>query len=81
MATTLDEFHEYVETDRALERHVNQLWLKSLQFLKLATWIIESAKKIYESYHHVTITSEAVEQAVKLSARYITDRFLPDKAF
>lgn len=79
-ATTLDEFHEYVETDRALERRMQPIMVKEPTVPEAIT-IIESAKKIYESYHHVTITSEAVEQAVKLSARYITDRFLPDKAF
>ena len=79
-ATTLDEFHEFVETDRALERRMQPLMVNEPTVAEGIT-IIESAKKVYESYHGVTILTEAVEQAVSLSVRYITDRFLPDKAF
>ena len=79
-ATTLDEFHEFVETDRALERRMQPVMVNEPTVAEGIT-IIESAKKVYESYHGVTILTEAVEQAVSLSVRYITDRFLPDKAF
>ncbi|MCW1087751.1 ATP-dependent Clp protease ATP-binding subunit, partial [Streptococcus anginosus] len=71
-ATTLDEFHEFVETDRALERRMQPVMVNEPTVAEGIT-IIESAKKVYESYHGVTILTEAVEQAVSLSVRYITD--------
>lgn len=79
-ATTLDEFHDYVETDRALERRMQLVMVEEPTILQ-AISIIDQAKVIYESFHKITISSEAVEQSVRLSVRYITDRFLPDKAF
>lgn len=79
-ATTLDEFHDYVETDRALERRM-QLIMVDEPSQPQAIRMIDQAKKIYEDYHHIAISYEAVKQAVSLSVRYITDRFLPDKAF
>ncbi|HER0816507.1 TPA: ATP-dependent Clp protease ATP-binding subunit [Streptococcus pyogenes] len=79
-ATTLDEFHDYIETDRALERRVQPIMVEEPTVLQ-AIAIIAQAKQIYEDYHHIRISQEAVEQAIKLSVRYITDRFLPDKAF
>ncbi len=79
-ATTLDEFHDYIETDRALERRVQPIMVEEPTVLQ-AIAIIDQAKQIYEDYHHIRISQEAVEQAVKLSVRYITVRFLPDKAF
>ena len=79
-ATTLDEFHEYIETDGALERRLQPIMVAE-PTIPEAIRILESAKKIYESFHGVNISSAAVEQAVALSVRYITDRFLPDKAF
>lgn len=79
-ATTLDEFHDYVETDRALERRTQPIMVDEPSQEQAIT-IIDQAKVIYESYHHIAISHEAVKQAVSLSVRYITDRFLPDKAF
>ncbi|EPX05908.1 ATP-dependent Clp protease ATP-binding protein [Streptococcus agalactiae MRI Z1-217] len=79
-ATTLDEFNAYVETDRALERRMQRVMVEEPTILQ-AISIINQAKVIYESFHKITISSEAVEQSVRLSVRYITDRFLPDKAF
>ncbi|HFI0666716.1 TPA: AAA family ATPase [Streptococcus suis] len=79
-ATTLDEFHDYIETDRALERRVQPVMVEE-PTIPQAIAIIEQAKGIYETFHGLKISSEAVRQAVRLSVRYITDRFLPDKAF
>lgn len=79
-ATTLDEFHDYVETDRALERRMQPVMVEE-PMIPQAISIIDQAKGIYENFHGIQISSEAVRQAVRLSVRYITDRFLPDKAF
>lgn len=79
-ATTLDEFHDYVETDRALERRMQPIMVDEPSQPQ-AIRMIDQAKRIYEDYHHIAISHEAVKQAVSLSVRYITDRFLPDKAF
>ncbi|HEO8178626.1 TPA: AAA family ATPase [Streptococcus agalactiae] len=79
-ATTLDEFHDYVETDRALERRMQPVMVEE-PMIPQAITIIDQAKVIYENFHGIQISSEAVRQAVRLSVRYITDRFLPDKAF
>lgn len=79
-ATTLDEFHDYIETDRALERRMQPVMVEE-PTIQQAITIIDQAKAIYEKFHGIQISSEAVKQAVRLSVRYITDRFLPDKAF
>ena len=79
-ATTLDELHEYIEQDRALERRTQPILIKEPTIAQ-AIEIVGQAKEIYEDYHNVSISHEAVCQAVKLSTRYIPDRFLPDKAF
>ena len=79
-ATTLDEFHDYVETDRALERRVQKVMVEEPTIPEAIT-IIDQAKVIYEDFHRIKINRAAVETAVRLSVRYITDRFLPDKAF
>lgn len=79
-ATTLDEFHDYVETDRALERRVQKVMIEEPTIPEAIT-IIDQAKVIYEDFHRIKISRAAVETAVRLSVRYITDRFLPDKAF
>lgn len=79
-ATTLDEFHDYVETDRALERRVQKVMVEEPTIPEAIT-IIYQAKVIYEDFHRIKISRAAVETAVRLSVRYITDRFLPDKAF
>lgn len=78
--TTLDEFHDYVETDRALERRVQKVMVEEPTIPEAIT-IIDQAKVIYEDFHRIKISRAAVETAVRLSVRYITDRFLPDKAF
>ena len=79
-ATTLDEFHEYIETDRALERRMQPIMVDEPTTTQ-AIEILEQAKAIYENFHQVSISSDAVKQAVLLSVRYIPDQFLPDKAF
>lgn len=79
-ATTLDEFHDYIETDRALERRMQPVMVEEPTITQAIT-IIDQAKGIYEKFHGIQISSAAVRQSVRLSARYITDRFLPDKAF
>ncbi|HFQ3691904.1 AAA family ATPase [Streptococcus agalactiae] len=79
-ATTLDEFHEYIETDRALERRMQPVMVAEPTIPQAIT-IIEQAKVIYEKFHGIQISSDAVHQAIRLSVRYLTDRFLPDKAF
>ncbi|MDG3142984.1 ATP-dependent Clp protease ATP-binding subunit [Streptococcus suis] len=79
-ATTLDEFHEYIETDRALERRMQPIMVEE-PTQEEAIQILEAAKVAYEKHHQLTITREAIRQAVTLSIRYIPSRFLPDKAF
>ncbi|HEL0646528.1 TPA: ATP-dependent Clp protease ATP-binding subunit [Streptococcus equi subsp. zooepidemicus] len=79
-ATTLDEFHEYIETDRALERRMQPIMVEE-PTQEEAIQILEAAKGAYERHHQLTITREAIRQAVTLSVRYIPSRFLPDKAF
>lgn len=78
-ATTLDEYRKYIEKDAALERRFQPIMVdeptadESVQILK-------GLRDRYEAHHRVSITDEAIEAAVKLSDRYISDRFLPDKA-
>lgn len=79
-ATTLDEYHKYIERDPALERRFQPVVIAE-PTPELAIGILRGVKSKYESYHSVTITDEAIVTAVQLSVRYITDRFLPDKAF
>ncbi|VTS39316.1 ATP-dependent chaperone protein [Streptococcus porcinus] len=79
-ATTLDEYHEFIEEDRALERRTQPIMINEPS-AKEAFQIISQAKSVYETFHQVTISDIAVEQAIQLSVRYVPDRFLPDKAF
>ena len=72
-ATTLDEFHDYIETDRALERRMQPVMVEEPTIPQAIT-IIDQAKMIYEKFHGIQISSEAVRQAVRLSVRYITDK-------
>ncbi|MGM7703631.1 ATP-dependent protease ATP-binding subunit ClpC [Pseudalkalibacillus sp. Hm43] len=78
-ATTLDEYRKYIEKDAALERRFQPIRVnepnndESIQILK-------GLRDRYEAHHRVTITDDAIDAAVKLSDRYISDRFLPDKA-
>lgn len=79
-ATTTDEYHAFIEKDRALQRRFQLVYIDEPNEEK-GIQILEGAKTNYEQFHEVTIKKEAVEAAVKLSVRYIPDRFLPDKAF
>ena len=78
-ATTLDEYQKYFETDKALERRFQKVMVDEPDETA-AIAILRGLKERYENHHHIRIKDEAVIQAVKLSTRYITDRFLPDKA-
>lgn len=78
-ATTLDEYREYIEKDKALERRF-QTVLVSEPSVPDAITILRGLKEKYEVHHGVRITDSAIISAVKLSDRYITNRFLPDKA-
>ncbi|MGG0824392.1 ATP-dependent protease ATP-binding subunit ClpC [Paenibacillus turicensis] len=78
-ATTLDEYRKYIEKDAALERRFQPITVDQPS-VEEAIQILHGLRDRYEAHHRVKITDEAIEQAVKLSDRYITDRFLPDKA-
>ena len=78
-ATTLDEYQKYFETDKALERRFQKVLVDEPDETA-AIAILRGLKERYENHHHIRIKDEAVIQAVRLSTRYITDRFLPDKA-
>ncbi|MCR5488133.1 MAG: ATP-dependent Clp protease ATP-binding subunit [Lachnospiraceae bacterium] len=78
-ATTIDEYRKYVEKDAALERRFQPVTVEEPTEAQ-AVAILMGIKDKYEDHHSVTITAEAVEAAVKMSSRYINDRFLPDKA-
>lgn len=78
-ATTLDEYRKYIEKDAALERRFQPIQVDE-PTAEDAIRILHGLRDRYEAHHRVKITDEAIEQAVKLSDRYITDRFLPDKA-
>jgi ATP-dependent Clp protease ATP-binding subunit ClpC len=78
-ATTLDEYRKYIEKDAALERRFQPITVDQPSNEE-AVLILQGLRDRYEAHHRVRITDEAIEQAVKLSDRYITDRFLPDKA-
>jgi len=78
-ATTFTEYRKYIEKDSALERRFQPV-IVSEPSIGEAIEIIRGVKKYYEDYHGVTIPDEVCRQAVLLSERYITDRFLPDKA-
>lgn len=78
-ATTLDEYRKYIEKDAALERRFQPINVDQPS-VEEAIQILHGLRDRYEAHHRVKITDEAIEQAVKLSDRYITDRFLPDKA-
>ncbi|WP_142685056.1 ATP-dependent chaperone ClpB [Chitinophaga polysaccharea] len=78
-ATTLNEYQKYFEKDKALERRFQKV-LVDEPSVEDAISILRGLKEKYESHHHVLIKDEAIIAAVELSHRYITDRFLPDKA-
>ena len=78
-ATTLKEYQKYFEKDKALERRFQVVMVNEPDTLS-AISILRGLKERYETHHHVRIKDEAIIAAVELSQRYITDRFLPDKA-
>ena len=78
-ATTLDEYQKYFEKDKALERRFQKVMVNEPDE-QSAIAILRGLKERYENHHHVRIRDEAIVAAVQLSERYITDRFLPDKA-
>ncbi len=78
-ATTLDEYRKYIETDGALDRRFQKVMVEPPTY-EDTIQILENIKIKYEEHHHVRYSDEAIESAVKMSIRYITDRHLPDKA-
>ncbi len=78
-ATTLDEYREYIEKDAALERRFQQVYVDQ-PTVEATTAILRGLKERYELHHGVSISDGALVAAAMLSDRYITDRFLPDKA-
>lgn len=78
-ATTLDEFRQHIEKDGALERRFQKVLVEPTSVDETIT-ILHNIKDKYESHHNVSYTDEAIEACVKLTNRYMTDRFLPDKA-
>lgn len=78
-ATTLDEYRKYIEKDAALERRFQPIQVDEPS-VEESIQILQGLRDRYEAHHRVSITDDAIEAAVKLSDRYISDRFLPDKA-
>ncbi len=78
-ATTLDEYRQYIEKDGALERRFQKVIVEPTT-VEETIQILNNIKNKYEEHHHVTYTDDAIEACVKLTNRYMTDRFLPDKA-
>lgn len=78
-ATTLDEYRQYIEKDGALERRFQKVMVEPTT-IEESIQILNQIKDKYEEYHNVTYTDDAIKACVNLTARYITDRFLPDKA-
>jgi ATP-dependent Clp protease ATP-binding subunit ClpC len=78
-ATTLDEYRKYLERDSALERRFQQIKVEQPS-TEQTVKILEGLRERYEQHHRVTITDEALQAAADLADRYISDRFLPDKA-
>lgn len=78
-ATTMNEYRESIEKDGALERRFQKVIIEPTSYEETIE-ILNNVKGKYEDHHHVKYTPEAIEACVKLTSRYITDRFLPDKA-
>lgn len=78
-ATTVDEYRKHIEKDAALERRFQPIMIKEPS-LEETIEIIQGLRPEYEKHHQVIITDEAINEAVKMSDRYVSDRFLPDKA-
>ncbi|HDQ34696.1 MAG TPA: ATP-dependent Clp protease ATP-binding subunit [Chloroflexi bacterium] len=78
-ATTLDEYRKHIESDAALERRFQPVMVEEPSTQE-TLWILRGIKHNYEDHHHLQISDEALEAAVNLSNRYVTERYLPDKA-
>lgn len=78
-ATTLDEYRQYIEKDGALERRFQKVIVEPTS-IEETIEILHNIKEKYEEHHNVNYTEEAIEACVKLTSRYMTDRYLPDKA-
>ncbi len=78
-ATTLDEYRKHIESDAALERRFQPIVVDE-PTVEETIEILKGIRKMYEEHHHLVISDEALESAARLSARYVSDRFLPDKA-
>lgn len=78
-ATTLDEYRKYIEKDGALKRRFQPIYVNPTSAEETIE-IIKGLRRKYEEHHNIYITDEAIEEAVRLSERYITERYLPDKA-
>ena len=78
-ATTIEEYRKYIEKDAALERRFQPVQVEE-PTEEESIEILKGLRKLYEKHHHVQITDEGMEASVRLSARYVNDRFLPDKA-
>jgi len=78
-ATTIDDYRKYIERDAALERRFQPVMVNEPTPEETIA-ILEGLRERYEKHHHVKISDEAIQTAVKMSDRYISDRFLPDKA-
>lgn len=78
-ATTLEEYRKHIESDAALERRFQSVMVDE-PTAEETIQILQGVKKLYEEHHQLLISTEAIDAAVNLSSRYITDRFLPDKA-
>lgn len=78
-ATTLDEYRKHIESDAALERRFQPITVDEPS-VDEAIEILRGIRRAYEEHHRLTISDEALDAAVRLSARYVTERFLPDKA-
>ena len=78
-ATTLEEYRKFIEKDAALERRFRPVIVREPD-RQSACQMLQALRPGLEAHHHIRVTQEAIEAAVELSARYLTDRFLPDKA-
>ncbi len=78
-ATTLDEYRKHIESDAALERRFQPIVVDE-PTIEETIEILNGVRKMYEEHHHLVISNEALEAAARLSSRYVSDRFLPDKA-
>lgn len=79
-ATTFSEYKQYIESDSALCRRLQSIQIAEPS-IECCLYMLKQAKSTYEKFHNITINDDALESAVKLSSRYICDRYLPDKAF